>query len=243
MMRGPSFLPASMSEPDNASPAPAPHPQRRRPRSRSGGARQPATATAPAPARTHPALDRLGAIYPALFGETPKPLKRGVYEDLLAAHGEELTADGIKAALALHTRSTRYLNAVAGGQPRHDLQGQVVEPVAPDQRHHAILEVFRRRQARSPQDQRPQLRQRIVQAFEASGLGQEAYAPLGQGRDEALNALTREALEQAVQQQARESALLRAFEQGGQDLEAFAAGYGLALADARRMLDRARSRR
>lgn len=232
-----------MSEPDNASPAPAPHPQRRRPRSRSGGARQPATATAPAPARTHPALDRLGAIYPALFGETPKPLKRGVYEDLLAAHGEELTADGIKAALALHTRSTRYLNAVAGGQPRHDLQGQVVEPVAPDQRHHAILEVFRRRQARSPQDQRPQLRQRIVQAFEASGLGQEAYATLVQGRDEALNALTREALEQAVQQQARESALLRAFEQGGQDLEAFAAGYGLALADARRMLDRARSRR
>lgn len=232
-----------MSESDNASPTPAPHPQRRRPRSRSESARPPAPARTSAPARTHPVLDRLTALYPALFGDTPLPLKRGVYEDLLAAHGAELTAEGIKAALALHTRSTRYLNAVAGGRPRHDLQAQVVEPVAPDQRHHAILEVFRRRQGRSPQDQRQQLRQRIVQAFEASGLGQEAYATLVQGRDEALNTLTREALEQAVQQQARESALLRAFEQGGQDLEAFASGYGLTVADARRMLDRARARR
>ena len=166
-----------------------------------------------------------------------------MYEDLLERHGEALTADGIKAALALHTRSTRYLNAVAGGQPRHDLNGTVVEPVAPDQRHHASLEVFRRRQARSPQDLRPQLRQRIVQSFEASGLGQEAYATLVHGRDEAMNQLTREALEQAVQVQARESALLRAFETGGQELDAFAAGYGLAPADARRMLDRARARR
>ncbi len=196
-----------------------------------------------APARTHPALDALAQHYPALFGETPKPLKRGVYEDLLALHGETLTADGIKAALALHTRSTRYLNAVAGGQPRHDLNGDVIEPVAPDQRHHAILEVFRRRQARSPQDLRPQLRQRIVQSFEASGLGQEAYATLVQGRDEAMNQLTRDALAQAVQQQARESALLRAFEASGQTLEAFAAGYGLTVPDARRMLDRARARR
>lgn len=206
-------------------------------RSRTAGSRS------SAPARTHPALEALAQHYPALFGETPKPLKRGVYEDLLERHGESLTADGIKAALALHTRSTRYLNAVAGGQPRHDLNGTVVEPVAPDQRHHAILEVFRRRQARSPQDLRPQLRQRIVQSFEASGLGQEAYATLVHGRDEAMNQLTREALDQAVQVQARESALLRAFETSGQELDAFAAGYGLAPADARRMLDRARARR
>lgn len=182
-------------------------------------------------------------MYPALFGEHPKPLKRGIFEDLLALHGETLSAEAIKAALALHTRSTRYLNAVAGGQPRHDLAGQIVETVAPEQRHHAIVEVFRRRQARSPQDMRPQLRQRIVQAFEASGLGQEAYVALVQGRDEALNTLTREAVTQAVQQQARESALLRAFEHGGQDLEAFASGYGLSPADARRMLDRALARR
>lgn len=232
-----------MSPQENAAPAPAPRKQGSR-RHRPTEAARPATNARPAaPPRTHPVLDRLAAIYPTLFGETPLPLKRGVFEDLLAAHGEELKADGIKAALALHTRSTRYLNAVATGQPRHDLNGQPVETVAPEQRHHAILEVFRRRQARSPQDLRPQLRQRIVQAFEASGLGQEAYATLVEGRDDSLNTLTREALTQAVQQQARESALLRAFEQGGQDLEAFASGYGLAVPEARRMLDRARARR
>lgn len=235
-----------MSLPENDPPAAAPRPHAgpRRPRKNTPSPR-PAdrTSAKAAPARTHPALEQLAALYPALFGETPKPLKRGVYEDLLALHEEALTVDGIKAALALHTRSTRYLNAVAGGQPRHDLNGTPVEPVAPEQRHHAIVEVFRRRQARAPQDMRPQLRQRIVQAFEASGLGQEAYATLVQGRDEALNALTREALAQAVQQQARESALLRAFEQGAQDLESFASGYGLPVAEARRMLERARARR
>lgn len=225
-----------MPSTDKARPSPASRPE-------AGPRRRKPPAATATPPRTHPALEQLSALYPALFGETPKPLKRGIFEDLLALHGEALTADGIKAALALHTRSTRYLNAVAGGQPRHDLAGQVVETVAPDQRHHAIVEVFRRRQARSPQDMRSQLRQRIVQAFEASGLGQEAYATLVQGRDEALNALTREAVAQAVQQQARESALLRAFEQGGQDIEAFASGYGLSAADARRMLDRARARR
>lgn len=194
-------------------------------------------------ARRHPALDRLSALYPALFGESPRPLKRGVFEALLDRHGEELTADDIKTALALHTRSTRYINALAGGQPRHDLEGNAVEPVAPEQRHHAIVEVFRRRQTRSPQDLRPQLRKRIVHAFEASGLGQEAYATLVHCRDESINILTREALAAAVLQQARESALLRAFDQSGQDLETFASGYGIAAADAQRMLDRARERR
>lgn len=229
----------SRSESDQPTPVSSEPAAARRPRT----TRHKSPAPSQPAARQHPALDRLAALYPALFGEVPKPLKRGVFEDLLERHGEELTVDGIKAALVLHTRSTRYLNAVAGGQPRHDLDSNVVEPVAPEQRHHAVVEVFRRRQTRSPQDMRPQLRQRIVQAFEASGLGQEAYATLVQGRDESINAITREALAAAVQQQARESALLRAFEQGGQDLEAFASGYGLEVADARRMLDRARARR
>jgi ProP effector len=185
----------------------------------------------------------LGEWHPELFGDEPRPLKRGIYEDLMAAHGEALSAEELKAALALHTRSTRYLNVLASGQPRRGLDGQAVEPVAPDQRFHAIVEVHRRRQQRSPEDMKPQLQQRIVRAFEGSGLGREAYAALVRGRDEAINAITEAALDEASTRIAREAALLRAFEASGQDLEAFASGYGMPTDEARRMLERARQRR
>ena len=97
-----------------------------------------------------------------LFGEQPRPLKRGIYADLLAARPEGLDAEGLKAALALHTRSTRYLSSVAAGQARHDLAGQAVEDMAPEHVLHALLEVHRRRQGRSQEDLRPKLRQRII---------------------------------------------------------------------------------
>ena len=194
------------------------------------------------PPRHHPMLDQLAQFYPALFGEVFLPLKRGIFQDLLDAQPEVFDKDGLKAALALHTRSTRYLTAVASGQPRCDLSGQPVEDLAPEHVHHALVEVFRRRQGRAPQDLRPKLRQRIEQAFEASGLGAEAYAALVQTRDEALNSLTQEALDAVVSRAARDAALLRAFEASGKTVEAFADMYGMGVADANRTLERARSR-
>lgn len=191
----------------------------------------------------NPLLVQLAEWHPALFGEALRPLKRGIYEDLLAAHGEALDPEALKAALGQHARSTRYLNVVASGQARHDLQGQPVEDVAPEQRHHAIVEVFRRRQARAPEEQAVQLRQRIARAFESSGLGREAYATLVRGRDEAINAATDAALEEASARIAREAALLRAFEASELSVAAFADGYGLTPQDAQRALERARLRR
>jgi ProP effector len=204
--------------------------------------RQNAPRTDARPARQHPVLDQLAQLVPALFGETLKPLKRGIFQDLLDAHPGVLEAEGLKAALALHTRSSRYLSVVASGQPRHDLTGQPVEALAPEHVHHALIEVFRRRQGRTPEDLVPKLRQRIVQAFEASGLGREAYATLVMGRDETVNAITAEALAEAAGRAARDEALLRAFESSGQTVEAFADMYGMPAQEARRTLERARAR-
>ncbi len=208
-------------------------------RAQRGGGNPPAGA---APARHHPMLDQLASLYPALFGAEFLPMKRGIFQDLLDAHPDTLDKDGLKAALALHTRSTRYLTAVASGQPRCDLNGQPVEDLAPEHVHHALVEVFRRRQGRAPQDLRPKLRQRIEQAFEASGLGAEAYAALVQTRDEAVNALTQEALDAVVSRAAKDAALLRAFEASGKTVEEFADMYGMGVADANRTLERARAR-
>ena len=193
-----------------------------------------------APRRSHPLLEQLGQWYPRLFGAQPLPLKRGIFHDLLAARGAEIDKDALKLALAIHTRSTRYLNAVASGQARHDLEGQSVEAVAPEHVHHALLEVFRRRKPREGEDLQARLRRRIAQAFEASGLTRTAYDALVRGRDEQANALLDEALAEVAERDARAEALLRAFEASGATPEHFADMYGMDRRQVEQSLARAR---
>ncbi|MCX7251807.1 MAG: ProQ/FinO family protein [Burkholderiales bacterium] len=195
-----------------------------------------------AQAPANPVLQQLADWYPQLFGEQPRPLKRGIYADLLAAQPEGLDAEGLKAALALHTRSTRYLSSVAAGQARHDLAGQAVEDMAPEHVLHALLEVHRRRQGRSQEDLRPKLRQRIAQAFEASGLSREDYAVLLPSRDPAVQAQFDQALDEAGARAAKDAALHRAYSASGLEPTAFADSYGLPLGEVQRMRERVKRR-
>lgn len=190
------------------------------------------------PARpVHPLLHTLYELYPALFGARFLPLKLGVFEDLRTAHPEQLPADELKVALGLHTRSNRYIEAVATGLPRHDLQGQPVEPVAPEHVHHAILELYRRKSS-TPQE--PAARQRavaqLVQAIERSGLGREGYREKFGAGHEAGRALLDEALAVLGQQAARQEALLRAFRASGKSVDEFAEMYGMEPQDVARLM-------
>ncbi|MBV7456480.1 proq activator of osmoprotectant transporter prop [Acidovorax sp. sif1233] len=218
---------------------------RRKPEGRpapEGGAEAsaPAPAGARAPQRVHPALEQLAGLYPHLFGAVFRPLKRGIFQDLLAAHPEVFEREALKVALGIHTRSTRYLQSVAAGDRRHDLSGQPVEDMAPEHVHHALLEVYRRKKARATEDLLPKLRNRMMAAFEASGLTREAYTELVQGRDEAANAILEEAFAEWLARNAKDEALLRAFEASGQTLEAFADMYGLVPRTVGQQLERAR---
>ena len=192
------------------------------------------------PPRTHPALEELAALYPQLFGAVFRPLKRGIFQDILAAHPEAFEREALKVALGIHTRSTRYLQSVAAGDKRHDLSGQPVEDMAPEHVHHALLEVYRRKKARATEDLLPKLRNRMMAAFEASGLTREAYTELVQGRDEAANAILEEAFAEWSARNAKDEALLRAFEASGQTLEAFADMYGMVPRTVGQQLERAR---
>jgi sRNA-binding protein len=186
-----------------------------------------------------PVLEKMAALYPQLFGAVFLPLKRGIFQDLQEAHPDTFERDSLKAALSLHTRSTRYLTAVASGEDRHDLQGKPVEAMAPEHVHHALLEVFRRRQTRSKEDLRPKLVQRIVTAWEASGLTPLTYAELVRSRDEAANAVLDEAMVEAEARAAKTEALLQAFKASGKSVSAFADMYGLDPRTVSRMLARA----
>lgn len=188
-------------------------------------------------ARTiHPLLHTLFELYPGLFGARFLPLKLGVFEEMRAAHPEKLPADELKVALGLHTRSNRYLEAVASGVQRHDLAGQPVEPVAPEHVHHAILELYRRKSA-TPQE--PAARERaiaqLVAAVERSGLGRDAYRERF-GQNEASHALLEEALAVIGQKAARQEALVRAFRASGKSVEAFAEMYGMTAGEVARLV-------
>jgi sRNA-binding protein len=181
-------------------------------------------------------LERLFQLYPKMFGARFLPLKLGVYQELLALHPDEFKKEDLKVALGVHARSTRYLESVAAGHKRHDLNGNPVEDVAPEHVHHAVMEVFRRRQARSKEDLRPWVRSKLVQAIEASGLTREEYTERVNARDELSVALLDEAFAELAEQAARREALRRAFEASGKSLAEFAEMYGMDPAVVRKTL-------
>ena len=206
----------------------------------SAGKRSP-QARPPQARPVNPVLERLFGLYPNLFGAQFLPLKLGVFQELLALHPDAFQRDELKLAMGQHARSTRYLESVAAGHPRHDLNGKPVEPVAPEHLHHAILEIFRRRQARSRDDLRPQLRLRLMQAVEASGLSREDYAERVRVQDEASNALLADALAELGLQAARREALVRAFQASGRTAAEFAEMYGMDPAEVNAVLERTRA--
>ena len=184
----------------------------------------------------HPVLDKLFELHPQLFGAHFKPLKIGIFEDLLTRHPEAFPREELKVALGLHARSTAYLESVASGLQRHDLDGQPVAPLAPEHIHHAILEVFKRRQQRTKDDLRPRVVPRLVAAIEASGLTPTEYAEKMRTQDEVGNAILDQAVAQLAEKAARREALSRAFQASGLSMEAFAEMYGMDPADVRRTL-------
>ncbi len=188
-----------------------------------------------------PVLQKLFELYPHLFGNAFLPLKLGTYQDLMAAHPEVFKKDSLKTALGFHARSTRYLQCVADGNKRHDLQGSAVEDVSPEHVYLALLELFRRRvisnaKSRTKLDLRPIFRKQLIAAFVASGLSRQDYQLRVQNADVEATALLAEALAAHDAKQAKQTALKRAFESSGKKTAEFAEMYGLDLADVERML-------
>lgn len=185
------------------------------------------SATATSSRSVQPVLEKLFELYPQLFGAEFRPLKLGIFQELLAAHPEHFQRESLKAALGFHTRSTRYLQCVAAGHKRHDLQGRPGEDVAPEHVYLTLLELFRRRQARAREDLRPKFRAQLMAAFEASGLSRQDYQARVQTGDAAATALLEEAFAEREQLLAKQEALRRTFESSGKSAEEFADMYGI----------------
>lgn len=91
------------------------------------------------PQDVNPIIDRLCEAFPVLFNrQTPKPLKIGIGQELLALAGvhpalTDLNRKDLRRALKVYTHGFRYRQALAAGGPRYDLDGQPVGEVTPEQ--------------------------------------------------------------------------------------------------------------
>lgn len=191
---------------------------------------EPSSRPSPAATRARPVqsvLEKLFELYPQLFGAEFRPLKLGIFQELLAAHPEQFQRESLKAALGFHTRSTRYLQSVAAGHKRHDLQGNPGDEVAPEHVYLTLLELFRRRQARAREDLRPKFRAQLMAAYEASGLSRQDYQAKVQNSDADATALLEEAFAEREQKLAKREALRRTFESSGKSADEFAGMYGI----------------
>ncbi len=189
-------------------------------------------------AEAMPVLEKLFALYPALFGAEFLPLKRGIFQDLMQAHPDAFDKASLKEALSVHTRSTRYLQAMASAKPRHDLQLQAVEPLAPEHAYAAVVELYRRRQMRKLPDALIRLQRELTHAVQASGLGRMEYLGLAGNPEPEVAAALEEVLGQVERLRAKDAALLQAFDAAGQSVMEFAFAYGVPATQVRSMLKR-----
>lgn len=189
-------------------------------------------------AQAMPVLEKLFALYPGLFGAEFLPLKRGIFQDLMQAHPDAFDKAALKEALSVHTRSTRYLQAMASAKPRHDLQMQAVEPVAPEHVYSAVVELYRRRQMRKLPDALSRLQRELTHAVQASGLGRTDYLALTGTPEPEVAAALEEVLGQVERVRAKDAALLQAFDAAGKTVMEFAFAYGVPATQVRSMLKR-----
>ncbi|NCS60850.1 MAG: prop effector, partial [Rhodoferax sp.] len=178
-------------------------------------------------ASAQPVLEKLFDLYPKLFGARFLPLKLGIFQELMAAHPEVFKRDELKTALGVHTRSTRYLQCVAAGLKRHDLQGNPVEDVAPEHVFLSVVELFARRQARTEEDLLPKLQSQLASAYEKSGLTRADYLARIGTPSEPVAAVLDQAVAQVELQRARRTALHKAFEASGKTVAQFADSLGM----------------
>lgn len=86
-------------------------------------------------------VNRLIELWPDLFNrEAPKPLKVGVFDDLMrdiAARGLTFGPGALRATLASYAQSPRYYRALIAGGARYDLKGQPCGEVTPQEQQEA----------------------------------------------------------------------------------------------------------
>lgn len=140
---------------------------------------QPLSATKQTPAACAALLKQL---FPAVFGDVPKPLKLGARADIQARAPGQFERDALSGFLRRHTTSTAYLMALTKAAHRFDLDGTPGGEVSAEHREAAAAEIARRRARRQAEravdEQQRRSRAELLRDFERTTLTRANFCAL-----------------------------------------------------------------
>jgi ProP effector len=170
------------------------------------------TAPAPKPAELSPAAcaQQLKQRFPALFSGAPKPIKLRVQVDIQARAPGVFSKNVLSAFFRRYTGSTSYLQAVANGQQRFDLDGQPQGDISEEHRKIAAEELARRRanhaaaqtasrEAEQLQEQKRRNRAQLLHDYERTTLTRANFCVLKGVAEADLDGYLATAREEAAQ--------------------------------------------
>ncbi len=141
--------------------------------------------------------------WPALFSGAPKPLKLRIQVDIQERAPGVFTKQALSAFFRRHTGSTSYLQAVAKGGARFDLDGQPSGEITPEHRQAARDELARRRanqEARlALEEQQRRNRAGLLHDYERTTLTRANFCVLKGVAEAELDGLLAIAREEAAQ--------------------------------------------
>lgn len=160
-----------------------------------------------------PAFDcapQLKQMFPALFTGAPKPIKLRIQLDIQERAPGIYTKQALSAFFRRYTGSTSYLQAVARGQQRFDLDGLPNGEITDEHRKAAVDELARRRanqeQRRAAEEEQRALgeqqrrnRAGLLHDFERTTLTRANFCALKQVAEDELDGLLAIAREEALQ--------------------------------------------
>jgi ProP effector len=164
------------------------------------------------PAELSPAAcaQQLKQRFPALFSGAPKPIKLRVQVDIQARAPGVFSKNVLSAFFRRYTGSTSYLQAVANGQQRFDLDGQPQGDISDEHRQIAADELARRRtnhaaaqtanrEAEALQEQKRRNRAQLLHDYERTTLTRANFCVLKGVAEADLDGYLATAREEAAQ--------------------------------------------
>jgi sRNA-binding protein len=148
--------------------------------------------------------EQLRQMFPALFGNPPKPIKLKIQQDIQARAPGVFSKQALSAFFRRYTLSNAYLVALTRATQRFDLDGQPAGELSDEHRQAARDELARRRERReariAAEQQQRRERAQLLRDFERTTLTPTNFC--------ALKGLDPQALEAALELARKEAAEL-----------------------------------
>jgi|APLak6261703504_1056268.scaffolds.fasta_scaffold22424_1 sRNA-binding protein len=162
----------------------------------------------------------LKKLYPEVF-KSIKPLKIGIYHDLIAIHGEQ-NKKIIRATLGFWTQHANYLFAVAAGGFRYALDGTTCGEISAVEIEDAKNKLDKIHSAQVKENAEKKYRSQLLKSFESSGLTRYEFAQKNSMTETDVSSALDKATNERKARMEQRQKIVNKLEKSGLSVEEFA---------------------